>query len=154
MSQELMRPFIQIATICQMPLQEVNGFLSVMRIVDRLPLTGFTDEMRPQPLNQLFLVVVMKSGAMRGSYKWSIVAETPSAKRIPGPQMTALFEGEERGVAFISPVTVVAEEEGLYWFDVLVEQELVTRIPLRVMYQKLQQHPGMPFQQPPPPRTD
>ena len=147
---EIMRPFVQVATICQMPMQEANGSLSLIRIMDRLAVPGLTDEMPPTPLAQLHIVVILKSGPMRGKYKWSIVAETPSRKRILGQEMTALFEGEERGVALISPVAVIAEEEGLYWFDVIVEQELLTRIPLRVMYQKMPGFPGMPF----PPRTD
>jgi hypothetical protein len=145
---EAMRPFVQIATICQSPLQETSGFLSLIRIVDRVPVGGLTDDMPPQPLNQLFIVVVLKSGPMRGKYKCSIVPETPSRKRLPGLEMNVLFEGEERGIALVSPLTIVAEEEGLYWFDVILEQDLLTRIPLRVMYQKLQQQPGMPFQPP------
>ena len=27
-------------------------------------------------------------------------------------------------------------EEGVYWIDVLLEEELVTRIPLRLLYQR------------------
>jgi hypothetical protein len=143
--EEVMRPFVQIAAICQMPIQDTNGFLSLMRIVDRLPVRGTTENMQPYPLFQLHMVVVLKSGPMRGKYKWKIVAETPSMKRIPGPEMSALFDGDERGVAMLSPVFLVAEEEGLYWFDVILGEELLTRIPLRVMYEQVQAPQGMPF---------
>jgi hypothetical protein len=79
----------------------------------------------------------------------TIVPETPTGKRLPGPEVTVLFEGDERGVALILPVGIVAEEEGLYWFDVILEGDTLTRIPLRVMYQKIQQQ-GTPF---PPPQA-
>ena len=146
MAEQSFRPYVQVAAICQTALQEPTGFLSLIRLIDRLPVAGTTDEMQPQPLNQLVLVIVLKSGAMKGKYNIKVVPETPSGKRLPGPQLGVLFEGDERGVAAILPLGIVAEEEGLYWFDVMLEQDLLTRIPLRVMYQKMQ--PGIPFQPP------
>jgi hypothetical protein len=146
MSEEVMRPFVQVAAICQSMLKEATGHVSLIRLMDRVAFGGPGAEMQPQPLNQLSLIVILKSGAMRGKYKWSIVAETPSGKRIPGHEMPALFEGDERGIALATPIMIVAEEEGLYWFDVIVEKELLTRIPLRVMYQQMQPPPGMGFQ--------
>lgn len=149
MAEQAMRPWVQIATVCAAPLQEANGTLSLIRIMDRVPVVGTTEEMKPQPLNQFALVVILKSGAMKGKYHLRIVPETPSGKRLNGPTMTILFEGDERGVAAVMPIPIVAEEEGLYWFDVFIEQDLLTRIPLRVMYQKIQPVPGMNFPVPP-----
>jgi hypothetical protein len=147
MSEKPMRPFVQIATICQAPLLEANTqSLSLIRITDRVPVQGVTDEMRPQPLQQFALVVILKSGEMKGKYHLKIIPETPSGKRLQPFVNTVLFEGDERGVAIVMPVPLVAEEEGLYWFDVLIEDDLLTRIPLRVMYQKIQAiPPGMMF---------
>lgn len=139
----VMRPFVQIAAICQGSIQDVQGYLSLIKILDRLPVAGLTDVMRPQPLNQLTIAIVLKSGAMRGSYKWSLVVVTPSARRVPVVvDASALFEGDERGVAFVSPIHYVAEEEGLYWFEVLLEGSLLTKIPLRIMYQRIVSPPG------------
>ncbi len=146
MAQESFRPYVQVAAICQTALQEPNGYLSLIRLIDRLPIAGFQDEMQPQPLNNLVLAVVLKSGSMKGQYKLRIIPVTPSGKRLAGPEMGVLFEGEERGVAAIMPLGIVAEEQGLYWFDVMLEQDLLTRVPLRLMYQKMQ--PGTPFQPP------
>jgi Family of unknown function (DUF6941) len=143
----MMRPFIQVAAICQMPLLEQGGALSVIRIIDRIPVRGASDVMQPQSLSQLNMVVVLKSGPMRGKFKWNIVAVTPSQKQIPGPEMNALFDGEERGVALVQPLELIAEEEGLYWFDVMLEGQLLTRIPLRVMYEQLRPMRGMHFPQ-------
>jgi len=105
--------------------------------------------MPPTPLHNLCIVVILKSGEMRGNYKWKIVTETPSHKQLPAVELNALFEGDERGIAFVSPLLVVAEEEGLYWFDVFLTPDvLLTRIPLRVIYQKIQPMSGNPFQPP------
>jgi hypothetical protein len=116
--------------------------------MDRVPIQGLTDDMQPQPLMMLSLVVILKAGEMSGKYMLSVVPQTPSGKRLPALQMPALFERDERGVMLCTPLALVATEEGLYWFDVMIEQDVLTRIPLRVMYQKVQPNPGIPL--PPP----
>ena len=148
MPEHSMRPLVQVACVCQAGLQETNGLFSVVRILDRLPLQGPTEEMPPQPLNMLSLVVILKSGEMSGKYTLTVTPQTPSGKRLPPLQMPALFERDERGVILCVPLMLVATEEGLYWFDVTIEQDVLTRIPLRVMYQRIQPIPGIQF--PPP----
>ena len=149
MTEQPMRPFVQVACICQAPLQETNGLFSIIRIIDRLPLQGPTDEMQPQLLNMLSIVVILKSGEMSGKYTLRVIPQTPSGQRLPPMQMPALFERDERGVILCVPLGLVATEEGLYWFDVMIEQEVLTRIPLRVMYQKMQPILGIQIQPPP-----
>ena len=61
----------------------------------------------------------------------------------------AFFEGsQDSGVNIITPFVLVADEEGLYWIDVLFVDDVITRIPLRVIFatipaQQLQAHPGV-----------
>ena len=57
------------------------------------------------------------------------------------PQLSTpvLFEGDERGVNLFVNLNLQVKEEGLYWFDVLVEDAVMTRIQLRVMYQRVSQ---------------
>ena len=151
MSDQPMRPFVQVAAICQAALLEQTQFLSVIRIIDRLPLQGFTPQMQPQPLHNFALVVVLKSGAMRMKCQLKIMVETPTGKISQIVETAALFEGDERGVQIITPLAYVAPEEGLYWFSVVLEpNDVLTQIPLRLMYQKIQPMPGMmPLQSPP-----
>jgi hypothetical protein len=150
MSEQPMRPFVQVAAICQTALQEANQFLSVIRIIDRLPVQGFTPQMQPQPLHNFALVIVLKSGAMRMKCQMKIMVETPSGASQQMLETSVLFEGDERGVQMVTPLAYIAQEEGLYWFEVILEpNDVLTRIPLRLMYQKIQPMPGMPFQPPP-----
>lgn len=143
-----MRPYVQIACICQTIMQETNGAMSLIRITDRIGIAGVLPQMQPAPLQNLALVVVLKSGELRQTQKIRIVPVTPQGVQMPAMEMTALFEGDDRGVVIAIPVSIVVTEEGVYWFDVLVEEDLLTRIPLRVIYQRLPT--VMPFQQPPP----
>ena len=144
-------PYVQVAAICAMPLIEQQGYLSVIRIQDRIQVAGVTDQMPPQPLSSLNLVLALKSGEIRGKYSILVSVTTPSGKTLPGPEIPMLFEGEERGVITALPLGVVADEEGLYWFEITLEGTMLSRIPLRVMYQKVGMFPGMPFQ---PPKSD
>jgi hypothetical protein len=145
MTEHSMRPFVQVAAICQTPMQETNGLFSVVRIMDRVPVFGVTDEMKPQGLNMLSLVVILKAGEMSGKYTLHIIPQKPSGQRLPPISTQVLFERDERGVVLTIPVPLVADEEGLYWFDVMLQEDLLTRIPLRVVYQKIQTIPGVPF---------
>lgn len=142
-------PYVQVAAICTTPLIEQGGGLSIIRIQDRIQLAGTTDTMQPQPLHSLFLVLALKSGGTTGKFSLTIVPIDPNGKEIQGfPTFTVLFEGMERGQVIAFPLPLVAAEEGLYWFEVKLEGALVTKIPLRVMYQKLQLPPGMAFSPP------
>lgn len=149
-----MRPFVQIAAVCQAALQEATGFLSIIRVIDRVPVQGFADKMPPQPLHNLCLAVVLKSGEMNGTYQLRIVACTPDHQRHQMLDTSVLFERDERGVVLIMPLALIVQEAGLYWFEVIIEpEEVLTRVPLRVMYQKVSMMPGMGLPPPPPPQS-
>jgi|SRR5271157_2688105 len=142
-------PFVSVACICQTPLQEANGQLSIIRIMDRIQVAGVTPTMQPQSLQHLVLVVILRSGTLGENQKIRIVPVKPDGTNLPENEVTVLFEGNDRGPALIMPVALVATEAGLYWFDVYWESQLLTRIPLRVQYQRMQ---ALPFQPPQPPR--
>jgi hypothetical protein len=141
-------PYVQVAAICATPLIEQQGFLSVIRIQDRIAIGGITDQMPPQALNNFALVLSLRAGEMRGKYTVRVTPTSPTGKVLPHLEFPVFFEGEERGFVTALPLNVVAEEEGLYWLDITLEGAVLTRMPFRVMYQKMQMFPGMPFPQP------
>src|SRR5579859_3245904 len=131
MPQEFSGPHVSVACVCQVAMQEASGVLSIIRLTDRIQVLGVTPQMQPQPLQNLALVIVLRSGSLRESHSVKIVPLSPSMKELPSAESSVLFEGDDRGPAIITPVSLVATEEGLYWFDVYLEQQLLTRIPLR-----------------------
>jgi hypothetical protein len=96
--------------------------------------------MAPTPIQNLTLVIVLKAGFMRGRYSIKLTT-TINEQLIGEVELPVLFEGEDRGIGIILPIAFIAKEEGVYWFDVSLVEGLVplTRIPLRVMYQRLPQ---------------
>lgn len=132
-------PYVQIASFCQTVIPEANGTLSLIRLIDRFPVTGQTKQMQPTTIN-LTLAVVLKAGNMTGASTVTIRPSKPDGSPMPPLNMPVLFEGMERGVGIITQMGLVVSEPGLYWFDVLIEEEvLLTRIPLRILYQQGQQ---------------
>lgn len=138
-NEESYLPLVQVAAFCQLALPDAQGSLSLIRLIDRLPVMGTADEMQPQIIQGITLAIVLKAGFMRGKATLKVVPNTPSGAQMPASETSVLFEGEERGVAFVTPMGFVANEEGLYWFDVLINDVRLTRIPLRVIYQKIRQ---------------
>ncbi len=136
MADEHYRPYLTAALFCEKVLQETDGVLSLIRVLDQVTCTGTTPEMPqiPIPLN---LVIAFKSGFVQGKYVVQVRPNSPSGKAFPTIDMPAFFEGNDRGVNLIGAMNFVVEEEGIYWFDILFQGELFTRIPLRVLYQRV-----------------
>jgi hypothetical protein len=132
-------PWLQAAVFCEKVLNEQDGVLSAIRIVDRINVAGghgAPETMPPVTIN-LFAFLAFKAGSARGSATIRLRQEDPSGLRAPPLLFQALFEGEDRGVNLVFNVNFEVRLEGLHWFDVLVGDVLVTRMPLRVVYQRV-----------------
>jgi len=134
-------PFLQAALFCDKVLQEQDGTLSAIRIIDRVLQTyqgpEITEGMPSVKIN-ISVLVALKSGDFRGKKELKITPKSPSGLIMPGFSGPLLFEGDERGVNVILMYSFDTKEEGLYWFDVQLDDELLTRMPLRIIYQKIQ----------------
>jgi hypothetical protein len=109
--------------------------LSPIRLIDRAFFVTGEDDAPLNPQLPFTLMIALKSGSARGSYTIQVRMEKPSAEQVPLLEAPVFFEGEERGANLIVQTALVPDGPGLYWFDVLFEQERITRIPLRVIYQ-------------------
>jgi len=132
-------PFVQMATFCEKVLQERDGVLSVIRAVERVLVTvdapGAPAELPEGTVFQTTLLLALKSGDAQGRYQVVLRAEQPDGTHLPEQTFDAMFEQGERGVNLIIGMGLPMIE-GLYWFDVLVSDVLLTRVPLRIMYQR------------------
>jgi hypothetical protein len=137
-------PYLNAALLCEKVLQEKDGVLSVVRVVDRVTLTAVSaetpaPEMIPPSTLAFYLLIVLKSGMYKGSAEVKLEINSPSGQRIGFSAVDAFFEGDDRGINLVSPVQFPVSEDGLYWIDVTCLNVLLTRIPLRVIYQRLSQ---------------
>jgi hypothetical protein len=138
-------PYVQIAAFCERVLEEKDGVLSLIRIIDRLThtATGADAPSDMPPLNyQMSLVLALKNGQARGSHDLRVVRELPSGIReeSEAPTFRIPFEGEgDRGQNLVLQLQLTFPLEGLYWFDVFLDDQVLTRIPFRVVYARISQ---------------
>ena len=137
-------PYLAAAFLCEKALTEVDGVVSFIRVVDKWTVTGTTETMLPTVINAT-LVVMLKSGIHRGSSQITIVPTTPSGAVMPPIVVPMSFEGDDdHGSGFIAPIGFPAQESGLYWFDISVDSQPFTKIPLRIVYLRVAQAPAPP----------
>ncbi len=138
-------PFLSAALFCERVIEDKEGVLSAIRIVDRLffqiPNLPSGVSRPPLPVN-LTMLVTFKAGVARGRSSVKIRSEAPSGLKGSEIAFPVLFEGEDRGVNLILNMGLLAEEEGLYWFDVLLDDQPVTRVPLRVVFHQVETGPA------------
>lgn len=133
-------PYVTLAVFCEQVIEEKDGVLTIVRIVDQLTVsvsgTDVSDELPPGAAIQTNLVIALKAGEALGQQSVQVVVEHPDTTRHPGPKLPVHFTpGRGGGANLILRFAIQLSTTGLYWADVLVNGRLVTRTPLEVRYQ-------------------
>jgi hypothetical protein len=133
-------PYLKSAVFCEKVLREADNVISLIRIVDRVTLTATgpsaPDTMPKTPYN-ITAVIALTSGQSRGRHEIKIEPEEPSGLRKPPFLATVQMEGEDRSANVIVNMHFTFEMEGLYWFHVYFDNDLLTKMPFRVMYARI-----------------
>lgn len=129
-------PFLTMATICERVLQEKDGVQSLVRIFDKLMLTPMQGEVPPDAKTavQCTLVVQLRSGDFVGTKTLRIrPLNRPEQER----EFQVVFGGNESGPLVVVELVLavpVAEPE-LWWFDISLDGQTISRVPLRIEFQ-------------------
>ena len=133
-------PYIQVSCFCEKVIEDKSGVLSLIRIIDTLEhgAAGPTPPNDMPPFSfSLTLVLMLKSGAARGRYNLRVVPELPNGTGHEPFLATVHFEGEEKGQNIVMSLNFQFTLEGLYWFNVYIDETKLTAIPLRVKYNRV-----------------
>lgn len=141
-------PHVVMAVLCEKALQEQDGVISIIRVVDQITQTqtgpDTPEAMTPFVASDLTLVISLKADQARGRYGIKVRPEAPGGFQLPAiEQAIQLQAGGGGGVNLILPLILPVSQEGLYWFDVFLTgpapqpERLLTRVPLEVVYQPL-----------------
>lgn len=127
------RPYVTAALLCQNVLQEKDESLTLVRVADRLQyrVEGLPQGTKPMIAIQGLLSI--KSGPVTGDHTITVVSEKPSGTRKQVHSLPVKLLGRDHGQNIVLNIALGIEEDGLYWFDVLFDEELLTRIPLMVI---------------------
>ena len=130
-------PFLQMAVFCEKALQEKDGVISAIRIVDRFTVTP-SSEIPPEALLTMNLpinlIIAFKSGDIKGKMELKVRPFSPSGEELQSFVGPLLFEGEDHGSSVVIQYGLSAKEEGIYWFDILLDNKLITKIPLKIIH--------------------
>jgi hypothetical protein len=133
-------PYLVASFFCERVLQERDGVMSFIRMVDRWNVVGATPAMNSTSI-QTTLVTLFKSGTLRGSAQLTVTPVSPTGERLQPIIAPIVFEGDdERGGGLILPIGFPVTEPGLYWFEVGLTLPgstgavVLTNIPMRIVY--------------------
>jgi hypothetical protein len=146
-------PYLAMAVLCESVLEDKDGVLSAIRIVDtfRLQASSVSGEIIPPvampylaPIVTFQLLIGLKAGSAKGRRKLKIVPKTPAGEIIAESVVPITLDGpkEPRGFNLRIPVTLALKGEGIYWIDVFLDSKPLTRIPLRVEFEKISRTTG------------
>jgi len=133
-------PYVQMAGICDQVIEDKTGVLSLIRIIDTITHTVEGPNAPPEmpPVTYpMKMVIMLKSGRARGRHELKIIPELPSGETKRPHIRSIQMEGEEKGFNNIINMLFTFTMEGLYWFDVYLDDSLLTRIPLRIKYNRV-----------------
>jgi len=133
-------PYIQMAGLCEQVIEDKTGALSLIRIIDTITHTEARPDApaeMPQVTYPMKMVIMLKSGRAHGPYELKIIPELPSGETKRPYIHSIQLESEERGVNYIINMLFTFTMEGLYWFDVYFDDCPLTRVPLRIKYNRI-----------------
>lgn len=140
-------PYVQVACLCKMIIRADDNSLSVIKIIDTVTHTqaGPTPP-KDMPIftYDMVLLLSLKAGKARGRSTLKITPELPNGSTKPPIERSIHFEGEEKGINFNVNMNFVFEQEGLYWFNVFVDEIKISAIPMRVKYERVIVGPPTP----------
>ncbi len=132
-------PYVAVACFAEKVLQETDHVNSLIRIIDRIQIAITTQgELKELPKIQqpLTLYISLKCGGERGSHNLDIVPVKPGGEKLPSKRHPVRFEGPEyKGVNIIVKMVIEINAEGTWWFEVFHRKQLLTKIPLDVIFQ-------------------
>jgi len=136
-------PHLLAALLCEAVLEEKDGKKSAIRIMDRVTLMLSATTQGDGPLPALphltitpTLLLRLKKG--KGPDRFTLRIELVSEGGIqkgPSHSQTVMLEGgPDRGYDLVLSMRLEFDQEGLYWINVYLDQYLLTRVPLRIVF--------------------
>jgi len=129
-------PYVTVAVLCEKVLQEKDESLSIMRMVDKLQYRVDVSPGLPKDIKPIVYIqglVSVKSGPATGEHVIRVVIERPKGDRKEIFSHPVKLLGGDQGQNIILNLGLGVEQDGLYWFDIVFDEDVLTRIPLMVI---------------------
>jgi hypothetical protein len=139
--QQPLEPKLRIGTLCERVLEEKDGVLSLIRIIDRLIITAEGTEVPKElPPGQAAITAVMSWINGLGNYEARIRIQMPDNTSIESQTIPFYLDSLDKVQNLIIQMLLPVKVQGVYWFEFMLGEDIKNRLPLRVIYQR-KQHP-------------
>ena len=134
-------PYLLAALLCDRILVEKDGSKSLIRQIDKLTQTAMgtdpPEEMEPFT-HTVSMYVCLRRGDQGGKHQLGVTIVGPSGSRTTILATPIDFEGVPgSGIDLTAELPVRIEKPGAYWFEVALNASIITRVPLRVNYERV-----------------
>lgn len=134
-------PFIKVACFCDHAIEGKDGVFSLVRVVDVINHyaqgASVPDEM-PPVMSDLKMVVMIAPGMARGRHNLTIVPENPMGIRDLEHALALSVHFEEgRAMNLVADFAYRFDQEGMYLFHVLLDDEHMTSMPMTIRYKTI-----------------
>lgn len=130
-------PWVTIAVLCQRVERRADGTVDVLGIVDGVVVEPQGKDplgLHPAAKVALTALVSLRAGNARGEHLLTLRSGYPSGSTGPGVQRAIQLSDEAPAASLIVPLDLEIHEPGVYTFDVLYDERVLTRMSLWVTY--------------------
>lgn len=126
-------PYVVVAAFCRDIIEQADGATTLVGVTNAVEAEADDDGEFSVDLT-MFLSV--RAGARRGKHEIVVRPLTPSGSpAFPPGAFPISFDGPASGAEVQVRVGFAVEEQGTYWFDVLLDDEqMLTRSPLKIRF--------------------
>ena len=118
-------PYVQAALLCERVVQESGGRVTIVRLIDRVVAPAAVHLAQiPPTIVSCHAVIILKTGSRPGNYKLRLLLKSPSKRPLREFSLDiSLPDEEDQGINVVMPIQFTAIEEGVYWFEVRLNNE-------------------------------
>jgi hypothetical protein len=133
------RPFVAVACFCDSVVEDKTGAMSAIRIIDTYNIPQLpAGAQLPDGLKGVVVLnglIVLKSGDVQGTGTLRLIMHRTNGEQVqlgPAEGWPMVLNGGEHGATLRIQMPLGVKNFGLLWFDVVWNDEVLTRIPLRL----------------------
>jgi hypothetical protein len=130
-------PWLLVAAFCDRVLDDGEGNLSLDRLIGRLTLVPedpSAPNVMPELSHTLTFVLTILTPPGRTSAPLVLGIRSPDGQLRVGPPINFKFTTETPASTLVMPFQMTFHVEGLHLVEVVLDDKLITRIPLDVVY--------------------
>jgi hypothetical protein len=143
-------PYVRAAFLCERLLTEKDDVLTAVRLVDKFwtEFPADADDIGLPTIVNATMLVSFVAGDVHGDHVASVRALSPSGQAVGGgfPSDIPLNfpQRADAVLNLIFQLHLSMKDAGVYWFEVSLDGEVVTRVPMRIVRAATQEQKSEP----------